>query len=162
MTDEVFREVFAWIERFHGKQGKLDQVVREEWQRKFQGEDDDVFCAAANLLISRSEPERFFPAIATMEKAILDVKDARRRAEKAESPGVNDLLNGNRRAPRERTPFMENLSKLFDGLGRMPKPEWLKLGLESGVFTPGEVEKLKESWRAMGVGETQWGRKPWL
>lgn len=147
-SSQTIRDILNDLYKFYDK--KLSPAQQSFYETNLSPLDDDLLCKA---IIELKRVELRFPPVAVIEKYYLAEQEAAWRQKKQRSPGMADFDRAIARLPNE------NLQKLFDGIGKMPKREWLQFGLEARIFSPVDVENIRESWRAMGASETEWKTK---
>lgn len=148
--DEILDDLAKFYER---KQSPAQRLFYVQTMKQY---DEDLLCRAV-MSLKKTEKPNAFPTLATINKYYVDERDAAWQRQKSSEPRRENLAGMPPRSERHQA-FL----KLFSGIGRMPKREWLKLGVDSGVFTETDVQRLRETWRQMGVDEDKWQKSDLL
>ncbi len=146
---QTAKDILTDLMKFYDKRLSPAQIIfYEDFMDDF---DDDSLCRAV-MNLKQQEPINRFPTPAVIRKYFLEERDVEWQKRKRSEPRTENLVH----LSANTGGGYENFKKVFMGIGKIPKSEWLRLGVTSGMLTEIDCMKLKESWRNMGADEESW------
>lgn len=147
---QTAKEIVSDLLKFYEK--RLSPAMVMFYECALESYDEDLLCRAINNLKAAELPTRF-PTVAIIRKYYFEEKDARWQQRKMSEPGYSKLSKLDIPATRE---TYENFREVMDGIGKMPKDQWLRIAVDRGMLKPGDVETMRESWQQMGADPVRW------